>query len=207
MTERRPPPTKITVQPGESPFMAAARELARNPDSPASLQIMSAVGRSMGPRVKAADQVRQALEEQLEEDGPRQRAAVDAAVAAWERICGATMDADLLASLREDAARALQERGRRPPPLKSIVLDLPATTDTGYQLGVHLHGLEGTWHRLWAMACLSYSFARNPSLDEGVLAVRAQFEALLGRRLSDDEWMALSAHAQAHAASANLGPV
>lgn len=65
--------------------MAAARELARNPDSPASLQIMSAVGKSMGPRVKAADQVRQALEEQLEEDGRAMAKLLRSAEVRWQK--------------------------------------------------------------------------------------------------------------------------
>ena len=34
--------------------------------------------------------------------------------------------------------------------------------------------------------------------DETVTAVRSQFEQLLGRSLSPDEWLRLSQHAQAH---------
>ena len=85
MSDRDPPKTKLEQRPGESVWETMARELASNPDSPASLNIMSAVGRAMKPRTQAVDQVVAALEEQLREDGEAQRAALQAAIQYWER--------------------------------------------------------------------------------------------------------------------------
>ena len=201
-----PPPTKITLQPGESPFLAAAREVARNPDSPASLKIMSAISQSMAPRQAAVNQVLQAMEEQLREDGPSQRAAVDAAIGAWERICGTVMDNNLQQQLREDAASRARQRRRQPPAIDTILTVLPnAPTDTGYDLGVHMDGIKGTWHRLWGIICLSYSFGNLPDQDDAVSEVRNQFERILGRGLSPQEWQALADHARRHYEAEMMG--
>jgi hypothetical protein len=82
--------------------------------------------------------------------------------------------------------------------MDSILASRPATTDTGYRLGIHLEGLEGTWHRLWGMIVLVFGFGNDVGTDDGVAAVRAQFEQLLGRGMSAQEWNALVAHAKNH---------
>lgn len=185
---------------------AMARELASNPDSPLSLQIMSAVTKAMAPATQASEQVLLALEDQMITDGATQRASLDAAVVAWERTCNAEMSPALLEEFRAQAADRARKRRRRPPALESIIKDRdPRVTDTGYALGVHLHGLEGTWHRLWGIICLSYSFGHKPEEDSAVQEVRAQFEGLLGRALSPDEWNELANHARKHAESEMMG--
>ena len=64
--------------------------------------------------------------------------------------------------------------------------------------GIHLEGLEGTWHRLWGIISLVFGFGDDVETDEGVAAVRAQFEELLGRTMTPPEWDALVAHAKNH---------
>ena len=184
MSDRDPPKTKLVQRPGESVWETMARELASNPDSPASLNIMSAVGRAMKPRTQAVDQVVAALEEQLREDGEAQRAALQAAIQYWERECG--------------ARERIERKRRQPPDMESILSSRPATTDAGYLLGIHLEGLEGTWHRLWGIISLVFGFGDDVETDEGVAAVRAQFEELLGRTMTPPEWDALVAHAKNH---------
>ena len=198
MTDRDPPKTKLERRPGESVWETMARELASNPDSPASLNIMSAVGKAMRPHAQAVTPLVAALEDQLQEDGEQQRAAVQAAIRHWERECDTQMDNALLQNLQNTARERIERRRRQPPKMESILSTQPATTDTGYHLGIHLEGLEGTWHRLWGLICLVFGFGNDVESDEGVLTVRAQFEELLGRAMMPAEWNALVAHAKNH---------
>lgn len=141
-----PPPTKLEVRPGEDIWMAAARELTRNPDSPASLQILSSVNKMVG---------------------------------------------------RLDAP--VEPRPRKgSPDMNGILASRPAITDTGYRLGIHLEGVEGTWHRLWAIIALTCGLGDDVDQDDGVATVRAQFEQVLGREMTQSEWAALVAHARAN---------
>lgn len=198
MTERRKPSTKLEALPGESLWIAMARELASNPDSVPSLNILSAVNSSMKPRVLAVNQVIAALEDQLLDDGEVQRAALQAAIQYWERECGTAMDDTLLDGFKRSAHERMQSKRRQPPKMDTILSSRPETTDTGYELGIHLEGLEGTWHRLWAIICLAFGFGDDIEADEGVVEVRAQFEGALGRPMSPNEWSALVAHARNH---------
>jgi len=198
MADRHPPKTKLELRPDEDIWTAMARELASNPDSPASLKIMSAVNQAMSPRSQAVDQVVQALEAQLRQDSEQERAAVQAAIQHWERECGVQMESSLLEDLTRSARQRIEHSRRQPPSMDSILSSRPQTTDTGYQLGLHLEGLEGTWHRLWGMICLVFSFDGNVANDPGVATVRSQFEARLGRTMATQEWDALVAHAKNH---------
>lgn len=198
MSDGKPPRTNLEQRPGETVWEAMARELASNPDSPVSLKIMSAVGQAMAPRSRAVEQVVAALEAQLLSDGEQERAAVSAAIQHWERECGCQMESSVLEDLTSSARQAIERRRRQPPPIDSILIGRPQATDTGYQLGIHLEGLEGTWHRLWGLICLVFGFGHDVETDEGVLAMRGQFEQLLGRALSVQEWDALVAHAKNH---------
>ena len=186
-------------QPGKpSPFLAAARELARNPDSPASLHIMSAVNRMMAPSQRAVEDLVLALCESIEAPGLAASAKVAAAKARWEQVTNGRMDAGLMRQFEDDAHSELEERMRRPPPLKNILEEFdPAsrTPDYGYRLGADLEGLQGTWHRLWALLRLQASSKMD--MAEGIGVVRAQFEELLGRQLKDAELARLTQHATA----------
>lgn len=85
---------------------------------------------------------------------------------------------------------------RGPPPIESIIPDAADKTDTGYVLRVHMHGLQGAWHRLWAMLILQ---ATMGGAEEGLQAVREQVDQALGRPVSDEELALLDEHARAHA--------
>ncbi len=180
-------------------FTRAARALASNPDSPASLQIMSAMRRALAPREQARNQLVTALGLQMASGSEKDQAAVDAAIKHWEiTFKGEMTDADLADMKAEACERDAQAR-RMPPKIESILETRPSTTDVGYQLGVHLEGLDGTWHRLWAIISLAHSFGSDIDGDDGVSEVRGQFERLLGRGIRSDEWDALVAHAKHHA--------
>lgn len=97
---------------------------------------------------------------------------------------------------RERDAGAPKRQG--PPPIESIIPDAAGRTDTGYQLGVHLHGLQGAWHRLWGMLIVQAQFG---GADDGIQVVREQVGQALGRPVKDSELERLSEHAKAHAAT------
>lgn len=179
-------------------WLQLAREVATNPDSTASLRIMSAVNGAMKPAKQAAAQVIEALAAQIEAPGEHADAAVAAAVRHWESVCNASLAPDVLNGMREDAAALIQRRRRQPPPMEAIVAGVGEPVDMGYDLSLHLNGLRGTWHRLWASIALGVMMGESEEHAEAVGTVRQQFEQLLGRSLSPDEWLRLSQHAQAH---------
>lgn len=84
-----------------------------------------------------------------------------------------------------------------PPPIESILPDAMGRTDTGYVLGVHMVGLHGAWHRLWAMLVLEADLGDEAAA--GIRTVRGQLDFALGRAITDEEMAKLDAHAKAHA--------
>lgn len=176
-----------------------ARELASNPDSPASLRIQSAISAALRPRQAAVDQVTEAFIEQHQRPGPATDAAAAAALKHWESACGAQADPAQVALFRKDAAAVVGRRRQQPPALESIVADAFGRLDAGYALGVGLEGLRGTWHRLWALISMGRQFGDYPEQCETVAVVREQFERQLGRALTADEWAQLQQHAHRHA--------
>lgn len=85
---------------------------------------------------------------------------------------------------------------QQPPPIESILPDVAGRTDIGYDKGLHLVGLRGTWHRLWAMMVLQEQMG---GAEDGITEVRSQLEQILGRALSEEELQQLANHAQASA--------
>lgn len=175
-----------------------ARKVTANPDDPASLRIMSAVNDAMRPAAKAAAQVVEALVEQLDAPSERTEAAVAAAVRHWESVCKSPMDSEVLRGMKDEAVALVERRRRQPPPMESIVAGVGEPVDMGYELSLHLNGLRGTWHRLWASIALGSMMGESPEQEEAVQTVRKQFEGLLGRSLSTDEWRRLVGHARDH---------
>jgi hypothetical protein len=192
------PPTRVVVKPGESPFLALAREMVERPDGVVSLNIQSAVNRFAAPRLRAIEQLVEALGEQIENPGDQLvRAKVGAAISCWEKTCDAQMTPETLSGFEEEARELLKDKKTRPPPMREVLRTPVERRDFGYELGGDLSGIEGIWHRLWA----SISMDRLMSVATGesiVPQLRAEFEQQLGRPLDADEWRQLVEHAHRH---------
>jgi hypothetical protein len=186
--------------PSQSPFLAMARELARDPDSPASLRIRSSVNASMKPSLERVEQIMESIAQQIETPGPAADAAFQAAKEHWENSCQGSFTEDIEKRLRADVAKALDRRRGGPPRIESILPDVGVRTDVGYDQGIHLQGLKGTWHRLWATIAMGMMFGEDDEHKANVAAMRAQFEEILGRPLSVEEWALLAAQARARGA-------
>jgi len=61
---------------------------------------------------------------------------------------------------------------------------------------VHMQGLRGAWHRLWAMLVLQETLG---DAADGIDDVRAQVSQALGRPITNDEFARLAEHAKAFA--------
>lgn len=187
-----------------NPLSRAARELARDPDSPASLRLLSIIRRGMQRYEEAVQRVVVALADQIEQPtAPGAQGRVDAAIANYEAVTGQDSTPGRTSQFRADAQALVLERWRRPPPLESIITSTLHRSDVAYQMCGDLGGLRGTWHRLWASCSLAYQFGDNA--DEMAAAVLRQFEALLGREMTPEEWVQLQGHAKVHADRANSG--
>jgi hypothetical protein len=64
-------------------------------------------------------------------------------------------------------------------------------------LGGDVDGLYGLWHRLWAALSMAQLWG-SPEFEDLPVALRAQFESLLGRAMTDEEYAMLAAHAHQH---------
>lgn len=195
---RKPPGDEPAPWRAADALSRAVRELATNPDSPTSLRILSAVNASMRPRGAAVQQVLEALAEQIERPSAGADLAVAAATKHWEAVCQTALTDELLQDWRREARDLSESRQRVPPPIEAVVVGVDARTDTGYDLGVHLEGLRGTWHRLWAAIAMGRAWGDSAEQRECVATVRAQFDEQLGRALAADEWARLYEHACRH---------
>lgn len=97
----------------------------------------------------------------------------------------------------------MQEKPTRrgPPPIESILVDAGGKSDIGYQYGIHMVGLHGAWHRLWASLILVWQM--DSDVDGVVHIVREQVSEALGRPMTDSEFARLKQDADEYAA--NLG--
>ncbi|MFN9470914.1 hypothetical protein [Acidovorax sp.] len=164
---------------------------------------MSAINSAFASRQKAVQQLVDALGAQLESKAASKAldAAVAAAIVHWEKVCEGPMEPSLLEDLRAEALKQIERRRNRPPQMHTILNPVPTMTDVGYGLGLYLDGVEGTWHRLWAILSLTFQFGENPEGNTDCEGLRLQFEQILGRRMQLAEWIALVDHARAHAAT------
>jgi hypothetical protein len=65
-------------------------------------------------------------------------------------------------------------------------------------MGIHMQGLRGSWHRLWASIAMGPMLGTGPAQLACITDVRHQFESQFGRPLTVEEWQALERHALAH---------
>ncbi|MDB5930984.1 MAG: hypothetical protein JWR60_2691 [Polaromonas sp.] len=199
------PSTKLVRKPGETIWTAMARELVDRPDGPVALQVQSAVNAALRPHQRAVEGVVNALTRQLQAPGaPGVQVELDAAIVRWEAVCQKVLSEEVLAGMQREAAEAM-ERRRKQPPAMTLILQpgphglgsLAGRTDIAYALGLDLGGLQGTWHRLWAAISMTRHLSL-PAGDDLIPTLRAEFEDLLGRPLTQGEWDALVLDAHWH---------
>lgn len=182
-----PPPDDASI------WAAMARELASNPDSPASLRIRSAVNGALRPVNESLAQLRAAIKVMLVEPSDRARIAVELAKTEWEAATQSKLTDDIVEDLRAECAQDLERERRGPPAIESIIAGVQDRSDVGYREGLHLHGLRGSWHRLWALMALGVALGEDEEHAQAVAEMRVQFEAVLGRAMSAEEWATLEA--------------
>lgn len=168
-----------------------ARELATNPDSVQSLRIMSAVSSALSPARLAVAQLTEAISLTMQQPGPAADAAFAAAKLHWERACGGPLQQDVVDDIKRDLQAAHARQRNAPPAIESIIDGVQGRTDVGYEHGIHLQGLRGTWHRLFALLRLGAQLGEDEEHWKVVAQVRGSFEQLLGRSMTEREWQAL----------------
>lgn len=195
----RPPPTKVEIKPGDNPWLALAREVALRPDGPVALGVMSHINQTMRPREKAGERLVEAIAKSIEAPGTSALSEeIEAARAHWEAVCQTSLTDELMADFQQDAAKLVERKKTQPPEMSSILIHgAGGRRDFGYELGGDLSGLQGTWHRLWASISMIRLFGAQ---DHGELVpdLRLEFEGLLGRAMTIEEWDQLVAHAHHH---------
>ncbi|MES2941230.1 MAG: hypothetical protein V4772_00015 [Pseudomonadota bacterium] len=202
----KPPPTKVQVSNGTSPWAALAREVAERPEGVVGLHIRSLVNANLKPKTDAVNALVEALATlQAKPDDDTAKKALDTAKCHWEEVCQTPLDDGLLADFAKDAAALTDRRKTMPPAIESIVADTSSLTDYGYKLGVDLSGVFGIWHRLWASISTERLFNLNEDNPPLSLELRKQFEEKLGREMSGDEWAKLVAQAHNHCDTVMVG--
>lgn len=174
------------------------RDIAANPDGPRSLALQSRVTRALQPVADAQRRVVKAMQAELcgELDAASARSAVETSLCALAEVLRLDrVPDDVVQQMRKEAAAAQRRQG--PPAIESILPEVAGQSDVGHEHGLHLHGIRGTWHRLWALLVLAG--AMGDSDDEAIGLVRAQLEAHLGRPMKPQEFDELRAHATAAA--------
>jgi len=193
------PPTKVEVQPGEDIWTALARELSARPEGPVALGVMSQINKGIRPRQDAYTRLVEACARKIEEPGnPAVSTEIDLAKENWSEVCKEDLAASTLKMAEEEAEDLVEHRLKQPPEMSRILLDgADGRRDYGYELGGDLTGLQGTWHRLWALISMDRYFGHTlPTAD--VSELRLEFEAQLGRELAPVEWHQLVEHAHRH---------
>jgi len=178
-------------------------EIASNPDSPRALALQSRITRALQPVADAQGKVVQAMQAEMrgELDAASARSAVETALGVLAGVLRLNrVPDDVVQQLREEAAAAQRRQG--PPAIESILPEVAGQSDVGHEHGLHLHGIRGTWHRLWALLALAGTLG-DPD-DAAIGMVRAQLEAHLGRPMTPQEFDQLRAHATAAAEKMNL---
>lgn len=183
----------------------AIKTLSDNPESPESLRIMSNVQRAAQPRIDASDGLVTALAQQIQNPCAESDLQVVLAQTRWEAACQGNLDDELLSLFKRDAAELIKRNRCRPPEMTEI-LDISETpVDYEYTLVGTLGGLQGTWHRLWSSISSARYFAQFDSSERmcnlqngNLIDLRKEFESMLGREMTVQEWGRLTAHAHRH---------
>ena len=193
------PPTKAEVLPGEDIWTALARELVARPEGPVALGVISQINQATRPRQQAYARLVEAYAKLIED--PKAAgipADIELAKESWREACSEDVSAAMVDMVQKEAAALVEQRKTMPPDLSAVLLDgADGRRDFGYELGGDLSGLQGTWHRLWALISLDRYLGHGDS-SKATSEVRNEFETQLGRALAPVEWDQLVKHAHRH---------
>lgn len=185
--------------PERSPFERMAEELLKRPEGPAALGFMAKMGRMMQPQTDAINRLVDAIAADLREPSDATAHEVASAKLAYELLTGNEAAGDLWAGFVKDAEELNHKARCQPPAIEEILTDTAPISDMGYAIAGDLGGIKGTWHRLWSSISSERFFAgMGTALESIVPELRAEFEQMLGRAMSEDEWHRLETHAHKH---------
>lgn len=88
-----------------------------------------------------------------------------------------------------------------PVPEIEDILDLDddiVILDPFYDCFGVLEGIKGTWHRLWAFLTMLHVFGGTDDGWQAAQELRAEFEEMLGRPMTAEEWQRLVDRARHH---------
>jgi hypothetical protein len=183
------------------------QEFARNPDGPLGLKVQSQLNQVVAPRIAKANAIVQAM---MVFDGAptdANREAINHAIREWEMMDGENnahrISPEMLHEFETAAKEALIRQRQRPPEMSSILADCGDVTDYEYEVAGLLTGIKGRWHGLWSLISFHYAYvtlglASEEESSKNIAEVRAEFESLLGRPMTDQEYDRLHRHAIAH---------
>lgn len=193
------PPTKAEVLPGEDIWTALARELLARPEGPVALGVISQINQATRPRQQAYSRLVEAYAKHIKDPGSAGVSAeIELAKTSWSEACNEDLSSPIVEMVERDAADLVEQRKTRPPELSAVLLDgADGRRDFGYELGGDLNGLQGTWHRLWALISMDRLFG-HIGTSSAVSELREEFETQLGRSLAPVEWNQLVTHAHRH---------
>ena len=194
MTKKPQPPRKPTTIDKLMNDLVAGRE------TPALLGFQAGMERAMRPAAEAVSRLVEAIAADLRQPTDETRLEVERAKVGYEVVVEQSALV-IWDDLVEQAKTHNLERRKRPPAMSEI-LDIEAEpSDLGYSLGGTLGGVQGTWHRLWSSISSArfFEFVGAPQDPQHIEEMRAEFEGLFGRALTEAEWHRLVQHAHLHA--------
>lgn len=171
--------------------------LETKPNSPEALRALSEINKALFPLQRTCDNLVLALADLHSNPADP---AVQAKVAAAKLIYSAViqpLDAVLLADFEAEAIRHV-EASRSGPPHIALITGIHAT-DFEFELGAGMGGIQGTWHRLWALIVMKLMSSVPLEFEEGINGVLFQLQEAMGRPLTPSELQSLTDHAAARA--------
>lgn len=171
--------------------------LETRPNSPEALRALSEINKALFPLQRTCDNLVLAL---VDLQSNPTDLAVQARVAAAKLIYSAViqpLDAALLANFEAEATRHV-EASRSGPPHIALITGFQAT-DFEFELGAGMGGVQGTWHRLWALIVMQMMSSVPLEFEDGISEVLSQLQQAMGRPLAARELQILTDHAAARA--------
>ncbi len=185
-----------------SMLAAMLRELERNPESPASLEMTAAVNGALRPVENAINALVVAIADHIDRPGPTSKAAIASAEDAFVISARQAPDDDFCDEVVQCAHELVMRRRQQPPKMETILDIETAPRDLEYEIAGTLGGIQGTWECLaMALAMRHYfeAIGHSDPSDETIDTYRCEFEYMLGRTIAAHEWDRLLAWGRWHA--------